>query len=68
MSRCQGEIPVGTKVDRPTREFVEDEAARLGVSKTEFLRRLLDTYRDSRAGNTPCEHCGEPVVIELSYA
>jgi hypothetical protein len=50
------------------REFVEDEAARLGVSKTELLRRLLDTYRNSRAGNTPCEHCSEPVVIELSYS
>lgn len=68
MSRCQGEIPVSTKVDRPMREFVEDEAARLGVSKTELLRRLLDTYRNSRAGNTPCEHCSEPVVIELSYS
>jgi len=67
MSRCQGEIPLATKVDKPTREFVEDEAARLGVSKTEFLRRLLETYRESRAGSTPCEHCGEPVVIELSY-
>lgn len=67
MSRCQGEIPVAAKVDRPTREFVEDEAARLGVSRSEFLRRLLDTYRESQSGNAPCEHCGEPVRIDLSY-
>lgn len=50
------------------REFVEQEAERLGVTPSEFLRRLLDVHRESRAGNTACEHCGEPVEIELTYA
>lgn len=68
MSRCQGSVPVATKVDRPMREFVEREAERLGVTPSEFLRRLLDVHRESRAGNTPCEHCGEPIQIELTYA
>jgi hypothetical protein len=67
MSRCQGSIPVTTKVDRPMREFVENESDRLGVTPTEFMRRLLELYRDSRSGETACEHCGEPVEIDLNY-
>lgn len=67
MSRCQGEIPVSTKVDRPTYKFVEDEAARLGVSKTEFVRRLFDCYRMSRNGEMECEHCSGAVAMELEY-
>lgn len=68
MSRCQGSIPLSTKVDRPTREFIENEADRLGVTPTELMRRLIETYRESRSGNAPCEHCGEPVIIELTYS
>jgi len=68
MNRCQGSIPVAAKVDKPMREFVENEAERLGVTTSEFLRRLMLVYRESRAENTPCDHCGESVVIELSYA
>lgn len=65
MSRCLGTVPVGTKVDREMSEFVTEEASRLGVSRAEFQRRLLELYRDSRAGNTVCEHCGEPSVMQL---
>jgi hypothetical protein len=68
MDRCQGSIPVSTKVDRPMREFVEDEAERLGVNTSEFLRRLLLVYRRSRAGEAACEHCGESVNIPLGYS
>lgn len=68
MNRCQGSIPVGTKVDESMRVFVEKESDRLGVSVSEFLRRLLIVYRESRAENTPCDHCGESVVIELTYS
>jgi negative regulator of replication initiation len=67
MSRCQGEIPVSAKVDRPTYEFVENEAAELGVSKTEFLRRLLDFYRMSQNGEMACEHCGGAAEMELEH-
>lgn len=68
MNRCQGNIPVATKVDQPMREFVEREADELGMSHSEFLRRLLLVYRQSRAGNTPCEHCGNATVIDLTYS
>jgi hypothetical protein len=54
-------------VDREMREFIENEADRLGVTPTEFMRRLLEVYQESRAGNAPCDYCGEPVVIELTY-
>lgn len=67
MNRCQGSIPVGAKVDRAMREFVDGEAERLGMTVSEFLRRLLIMYRESRAENTPCDHCGQPVVMELTY-
>lgn len=68
MDRCVGTLSVGTKVDRSMREFVESESDRLGISPAEFLRRLLVTYRESRDGNTACDHCGESVVLELTYA
>ena len=68
MTRALGNIPVGTKVDRDMREFVEEEADRLGVSVSEFLRRVLITYRESRAEQLHCDNCGYPAVIELTYA
>jgi hypothetical protein len=68
MDRCQGSIPVATKVDRPMREFIEDEAERLGITTSEFLRRLLVVHRRSRAGEAACEHCGENIEIPLGYS
>lgn len=68
MNRCVGTISVGTKVDREMREFVENEADRLGVTPSEFLRRLLIEYRESRKGNRLCEHCEQQAVIELKYS
>lgn len=68
MERCQGTIPVSTKVDRPMREFIEQEADRLGVTPSEFLRRLFIVYRMSRAGEMACERCGHEQVIELTYS
>lgn len=65
MSKCQGEIAVGTKVDRTMREFVEDEAARLGVSRAEFFRRLLETHRRMRAGMARCERCEKQIAVDL---
>ena len=66
MHRCQGNIPVGTKVDEEMRVFIEQEADRLGVSVSELLRRLFIVYRESEAGNMACEHCGKREEIELT--
>lgn len=50
------------------REFIEQEADRLGVTPSEFLRRLFIVYRMSRAGEMACERCGHEQVIELTYS
>lgn len=65
LSQCKGTVPVATKVDRPMREFIEDEAERLGVTKSEYLRRALELCRYERAGETACEHCGGDVEFPL---
>lgn len=45
--------------------FIEDETERLGVSKAEFHRRLLDFYRESREGESNCPHCESDITIPL---
>jgi negative regulator of replication initiation len=65
MSQCYGDTSLATKIDERMQEFVLEESNRLGVSMAEFLRRLLEVYQSSRDGNTPCEHCGQTVQIEL---
>jgi len=65
MSKCQGEIPTGAKVDRDMADYVQSEAHRLGVSKSEFHRRLLELYRESRREKVDCPHCDETVVLDL---
>jgi len=65
MSSCHGEVPLGTKTDSSMAEFVESECDRLGVSKSEFHRRLLELYRESRREDVECPHCSEIVVFDL---
>lgn len=65
MSSCTGDIPIGTKTDRQMAEFVESEADRLGVTKSEFHRRLLEFYRGSRRENQDCPHCDDTIVVDL---
>ena len=66
MSDCLGDIAATTKVDREMHEFIDGEAGRLGVSKSEFYRRLLDFYRESRREQVDCPHCGETIVADLT--
>ena len=65
MSSCHGSISLATKVDRDMNEYVDSEAERLGVSKAEFHRRLLELYRSSRREDVDCPHCGDAVVLDL---
>jgi len=66
MSSCFGDIPAGTKVDSSMREFIDAEADRLGVSKAEFHRRLLEFYRESRREQMDCPHCDGTIVMDLT--
>lgn len=47
------------------KEYIESEADRLGVNKSEFHRRLLELYRESRRENVDCPHCGDIVKFDL---
>jgi hypothetical protein len=46
-------------------EFLEAEARRLSVSRTELLRRIFDVYRESRREQLDCPHCEETVVMDV---
>ena len=65
MADCHGDIPCSTKVDSSMRGFLEDETDRLGMTKAELQRRLLDFYRESREDETNCPHCGNDITIPL---
>jgi uncharacterized protein with PIN domain len=65
MSSCHGDITLGTKTDRAMAEFIESEAESYGVTKSEFHRRLLELYRESRRENVDCPHCNETIVLNL---
>ena len=65
MAQCMGNVACGTKIDQSMREFLEDEADRLGVTKAELQRRLLDFYRESRQDDPNCPHCGDQITIDL---
>ena len=66
MSKCMGDIPAGTKIDQSMRDFLDDEADRLGVTNAELYRRFLDFYRESREEKPNCPHCNEPITIDLA--
>jgi negative regulator of replication initiation len=65
MSKCHGDVSLATKVDRDMSEYVDAQAERLGVSKAEFHRRLLELYQESRREETDCPHCGDTIVLDL---
>lgn len=46
-------------------EFLDAEADRLGVNRAELIRRLFDTYRESRREQMRCPHCEETIVLSL---
>lgn len=65
MSRCRGNISVSSKIDKEMLEYIDAEADRIGVSRAEFLRRLLELYQSSRREQEDCPECGTPVVFDL---
>lgn len=65
MSDCQGDMAIASKIDRNMMDYVDSEADEYGVTRAEFMRRLLDLYRESRRENEACPHCGELVVFDM---
>jgi len=46
-------------------DYIDSEANEYGLTRAEFLRRLLDFYRESRREKLDCPHCGETIVADL---
>ena len=65
MSDSLGEIAVSTKVDDSMSEFIEDEARELGISRAEFIRRVLEFYRKSQREEIQCPWCEGPIVVSV---
>jgi hypothetical protein len=45
-------------------DFLDAEAERCGVTRSELIRLVLDDYRDSRAGQLDCPHCDQEVQLD----
>ena len=65
VSDCHGDLAVASKVDRNMLDYIDSEANEYGLTRAEFLRRLLDFYRESRREKLDCPHCGETIVADL---
>lgn len=65
MATKLGTISVGAQTDRRTAKFVRDESNRLGISKSELIRRLIAHYEESRLGEHHCPNCGQELNISL---
>lgn len=68
MSDCLGDLAVTAKVDQSMLDFLNAEAERCGVTRSELLRRVLDDYRDSRADQLECPGCGTTLHIDPASA
>lgn len=65
MSECSGELTVASKIDRRMLEYIDSEAEQFGITRAEFLRRVLDLYRESRRESAECPSCGSAVVFDV---
>lgn len=64
MAKCHGQIPLTTKVDREMLEYIDRNAEQAGISRAEFVRRMLDLYRAAdEAGE--CPECGTSLEFDL---
>lgn len=64
MADCNGDLPMTAKVDQSMKEFLDSEADRCGVTRSELIRRVFDDFRDSHRENLNCPSCGQPMVID----
>lgn len=65
MSECHGRIPVTAKVDAEMRDLLDEDADRLGVHRSELIRRVLDNYAAARNDELECPSCGAGLDYDL---
>lgn len=65
MGDRSGTNSVGAGVDDDLASFLDDEAQRLGMTKTDVVRKILAFYQECRKGETPCPECGYDLEIEI---
>ena len=63
MSRCHGQLPISTKVDQEMLDYIDQSAEEAGVSRSEFIRRMLDGYRLAEEAGE-CPECGTSLEFE----
>jgi metal-responsive CopG/Arc/MetJ family transcriptional regulator len=63
MSRCHGQLPISTKVDQEMLDYIDQSAEEAGVSRSEFIRRMLDGYRLAEEAGE-CPECGTNLEFE----
>lgn len=64
MAECQGHVPMSTKVDQRTVDRIDNRANELGVSRAEYLRRLIDAEEKAREGGE-CPECGTSLEFQV---
>jgi len=63
MARCHGQLPVSTKVDQEMLDYINESAEEAGVSRSEFIRRMMDLYRHIDQDGE-CPECGATLHVK----
>lgn len=64
MSECKGSEAVATKVDWEMLRHIDEEAERVGVTRAEYLRLVLDMYRNAADEGVTCS-CGQTLRLRV---
>jgi hypothetical protein len=64
MSECKGPEAVATKVTDEMLDHIDEEAERVGVTRAEYLRMVLDVYRSAAEEGVTCS-CGKTLRLRV---
>ena len=64
MSECKGPEAVATKVDWEMLRHIDEEAERIGATRAEYLRLVLDMYRSAAEEGVTCS-CGQTLRLRV---
>lgn len=63
MSAHGGPHAVTSKVDEELLQFLDNEAERCGISRSEVIRFILLDFYASHQGEIECPECGQELVF-----